>query len=196
MAAAATLSAMMCLLYLISFSIFTVSVLKHRREGGMKKPISAEASHPRPFSLNDTRDAEEATNSATDEEAMQHGRQGRRGRHAERDRLSKKAEKEVKKFEKAAAKEDRRAIRNMRKGGLPKEKPTILSSGGGIFGPEHAEEGGERSWGTKEEKKKEKKEDKRSYKWSLRGWERKHMQKGLGMSEVEPAAQAPYQWGN
>lgn len=145
------------LLYLISFSIFTSSVLKHRREGGKAKPLSPEDSHPGPFSFDETHEVDShptlSRHEGTDEEA------GRKSKKQSKE--EKKAAKDVKEAEK----EDRRAIRNMKRGG---------------------------SW--KKDVAAEPQRPKTHSRLSLHGFEGKQMQmaRSRDIGEMEPAMGAPY----
>lgn len=182
--------------------MFTASVLKHRREGGVRKPLDPAKSHPGPFSVDEGDNGEEATNSATDEEA---GKHGRRKSYAER-HASKKAGKELTRFEKAAAKKDKRAIKNMKKGGMPKEpKPTVLPSSGGVFEPTNcdgAEEPTQGDGAAERRRSRKRQRQLKNYRLSLHGFEMRQMRKAMEEvdpqpePEPEPAQDAPYQRGN
>lgn len=166
-----------------------MSVRKHRKEGGAKKPLSPEhkASHPGPFSFDDTRELEDArapranaTPDHTDEEKGKHGKKSTRQKLLERK-------------QKKARKEDEKAIRHMRRGGTSEweksvgkkegRKHSAVTRGGLVVG---------------DKAKKEKKD--RGPRLSLHGLEREQMRLSLGeerrdRSEMEPAQAAPYPRG-
>lgn len=163
-----------------------MSVRKHRREGGAKKPLlpEDEASHPGPFSFDDTHELDGARANATldhtDEEKGKHGKKSARQKLLERK-------------QKKARKEDEKAIRHMRRGGTSDWEKSVgkkegrrhsaVTRGGVVVG---------------DKEKKERKD--RGPRLSLHGLEREQMRLSLGeerrgMSEMEPGQAAPYTRG-
>ena len=74
-----------------------MSVRKHRREGGAKKPLSPEhkSSHPGPFSFDDTHELDDAGANATPDHTDEE--KGKPGKKSSRQKLLERKQKKARK---------------------------------------------------------------------------------------------------